>query len=312
MTIWDLDYANPLRVIINTDAKNEADDQYAIVHGLLSPSLDVRGLIAAHFGARRSTRSMEESREEIDLLLKLAGLAGSTRVENGAPFALPDAGTPVDSPGARLIIEEAMREDAGPLYVAFLGPLTDMASALLLEPAIEDRDVTVVWIGGAPYEGFHHPNARREFNLSNDLVAANLVFGSRLKLWQVPMSTYRLVAVSYAELYENVRPCGELGRYLVDQLVEFNAEHPQDGRTMEHRALGDSPAIGVMLAPHAGWWSERPAPGFRFDGSYDFSVEGRPIRVYHSVDTRFIMSDFYAKLRAHVARTSASEGVEGP
>ena len=26
------------RVIINTDAKNEADDQYAIVHGLLTPT----------------------------------------------------------------------------------------------------------------------------------------------------------------------------------------------------------------------------------------------------------------------------------
>jgi inosine-uridine nucleoside N-ribohydrolase len=38
------------RVIIDTDAKNEADDQFAIVHGLLSPTLDVRGLIAAHFG----------------------------------------------------------------------------------------------------------------------------------------------------------------------------------------------------------------------------------------------------------------------
>jgi hypothetical protein len=30
-------------VIIDTDAKNEADDQFAIVHALLSPSLDVRG-----------------------------------------------------------------------------------------------------------------------------------------------------------------------------------------------------------------------------------------------------------------------------
>ena len=50
------------RVIIDTDAKNEADDQFAIVHALLSPSLAVRGLIAAHFGTSRSDRSMEESR----------------------------------------------------------------------------------------------------------------------------------------------------------------------------------------------------------------------------------------------------------
>ena len=41
------------RVIIDTDAKNEADDQYAIVHALLSPTLDVRGLVPAHFGTAR-------------------------------------------------------------------------------------------------------------------------------------------------------------------------------------------------------------------------------------------------------------------
>ena len=41
------------RVIIDTDAKNEADDQFAIVHALLSPSLEFGGLIAAHFGTSR-------------------------------------------------------------------------------------------------------------------------------------------------------------------------------------------------------------------------------------------------------------------
>ena len=53
------------RVMIDTDGKNEADDQFAIVHALLSPSLDVRGLIAAPFGTSRSDRGMEESSEEI-------------------------------------------------------------------------------------------------------------------------------------------------------------------------------------------------------------------------------------------------------
>ena len=36
------------RVIINTDAKNEADDQYAIVQALLTPSFDLHGIIPAH------------------------------------------------------------------------------------------------------------------------------------------------------------------------------------------------------------------------------------------------------------------------
>ena len=58
------------------------------MHALLSPSLDVRGLIAAHFGASRSDRSMEESREEIDLLLDLMGLEQQVTVANGAPTGI--------------------------------------------------------------------------------------------------------------------------------------------------------------------------------------------------------------------------------
>src|SRR5665647_1132839 len=99
---------SPRRVIVNTDAKNEADDQFAIVHALFSPSLDVRGLIPAHFGTARSSRSMLDSRDEIDLLLRLMGLEGKVTVANGAADAIPDEATPQDSPGARLIIEEVV------------------------------------------------------------------------------------------------------------------------------------------------------------------------------------------------------------
>ena len=142
------------RVIVNTDAKNEADDQFAIVQALLSPSLDVRGLIAAHFGTSRSDRSMEESRAEIDLLLQLMHLDGQIVVANGAPTAIPDATTALDSAGARLIIEESrLASTTDPLFVAFLGPLTDMASAILLDPEITDRDIVVIWIGGVGYDG---------------------------------------------------------------------------------------------------------------------------------------------------------------
>jgi purine nucleosidase len=296
MTIWDLDYEARVRALIDTDAKNEADDQFAIVHALLSPSLDVRGLIPAHFGDRRSPHSMEESRAEVDLLLQLLDLTGKVRVENGAPNGLPDVKTPVESDGARLIIEEAFKDEAVPLFVAFLGPLTDMASALLLEPRMAERDLTVIWIGGAPYEGgaAYSP----EFNLSNDIVAANVVFSSSLKLWQVPMSTYVMMAIGYAELYEKVRPCGELGGYLVSQLVDFNETRARATRSLEFRSLGDSPAIGLMLNPAAGTWVERPAPGFNADGTYDFTRSYRPIRVYNSIDSRFILSDMFAKLHS--------------
>jgi hypothetical protein len=73
-----------------------ADDQSAIVHALRSPSLDIRGLVAAHFGHRRRPNSMKESRAEIDLLVKLLGMQGQVRVEDGASHALPDMRTAVD------------------------------------------------------------------------------------------------------------------------------------------------------------------------------------------------------------------------
>lgn len=293
------------RVIINTDAKNEADDQYAIVHALLSPSLDIRGIIPAHFGRRpgRSQQSMEDSRIEVDLLLKYLGM--QVTVANGAPYALPTLQIPVPSAGAELIIEEAMRDEPGPLYVAFFGPLTDMAAAILMEPRIAQRDLIVVWIGGPSYDSFE-PFSKPEFNLANDIVAANVVFRSTLKIWQIPRSTYVMTAVSYAELDEKVAPCGELGRYLVEQLVEWNENHAVD--PMEYRALGDSPAVGVIINPSAGRHSERPALGFKYDGSYDPAVEYRPIRVYHSIDSRFLFEDFFAKLRQFSRQVSG--GVE--
>jgi purine nucleosidase len=203
----------------------------------------------------------------------------------------------VDSPGARFIIEEALKDDPRPLHVAFLGPLTDMASALLLEPSIAERSVRVVWIGGGewPVGGF-------EYNLWNDVHSANVVFRSKVEVWQIPSTLYKVLPVSYAELVEKVYDKGPLGKYLVEQLIAWNKGalavnfpwYPLDG--IEHRSLGDSPAIGVMMYPESGWSEWRPAPEFNSEMNYVHTGKYRPIKVYTSVDTRFILEDFFAKL----------------
>lgn len=283
------------RVIVDTDAKNEADDQFAIVHGLLSPTLDMRGLIPAHFGTRRSQRSMQESREEIDLLLDLLGMSDSVTVANGAASALPDEHTAVDSPGARLIIEESkLAGEDDPLYVAFLGPLTDMAAAILLDPDLVRRPVIVIWIGGPGYRGYDE-GPHVEFNLSNDIPAANVVFGSGITVWQVPRDVYTKVSVSYAELEEKIGEAGALGRYLIKQLHEWNAAHHPG--PIESRSLGDSPAIALTLFPASGNLRVRLAPRFGADGSY-LPGSNHPIRVCEDVDVRFLLEDMFAKIRA--------------
>jgi purine nucleosidase len=297
-TVFDVDFpaAAKQRVIVNTDAKNEADDQYAIVHAVLTPSFDLHGIIPAHYGTRKTATSMQESHDETVKLLRLMGLEGDVHVADGASGALADESTPVDSPGAQLIIAEAMQDDPRPLYIAFYGPLTDMASALLLEPRIAERHVRLIWIGGGPW-----PSGGGEYNLSNDIHAANVVMKSRVELWQVPRSTYRTMSVGYAELIEKIYPQGAIGKYLVEQLLEHNAATRPE---MEYRSLGDSPCIGIILDPECGRWSWRPAPTFDAQMHYVHSGRYRPIRVYEDVNTRFIHEDLFAKLAQFIRRGS--------
>src|SRR4051794_21126302 len=285
---------NSRRTIINTDAKNEADDQYAIVHALLSPTLDVCGVIPAHFGSERSAQSLAESRAEVDLLLQLMDLEGKVTVADGAAGAIPDEDTPAPSAGAELIIAESLLATGeDPLFVAFLGPLTDMASAILMDPEIVDRDVVVVWIGGMGYDAdWSYPAI--EFNLRNDIPAANVVYDSGITIWQVPATVYSMVSVGYAELEEKIGGTSKLADYLIGQLVEWNATH--HGEPIESRSLGDSPAISLILNPRGGVFRTVPAPRFGREGG-DPPGSGHPSRVFETVDVRYLLEDMFAKIR---------------
>jgi inosine-uridine nucleoside N-ribohydrolase len=277
------------RLILNTDAKNEADDQYTIVHALLTPTFDFHGIIPAHFGSIKSKTSLRDSHDEVMKILDLMNLKDRVRVEPGAEGSMPDETTPMASAGARLIIEEGMKDDPRPLYVAFLGPLTDMAAALLMEPRLNEKNICVVWIGGGQW-----PVGGREYNLSNDIHAANVVMKSKVQLWQIPMPVYRMMAVSYAELMERVYDKGAIGKYLVEQLIDWNLR--MHAGPIEHRSLGDTPALSVILNPNGGISEWLPAPEFNSLMNYVHTGANRPIKVYHSIDVRYILEDFYAKL----------------
>ncbi|VEP41866.1 MULTISPECIES: nucleoside hydrolase [Tessaracoccus] len=283
------DRAQPVRLLISTDAKNEADDQFAIAHALLSPTLDLRGLMPAHFGA---AGSLQGSRDEVNLLLSLLEMDGQIPVSEGAAGPLPNDFTPRDSPAARKILDES--HHGGTLFIAALGPLTDVASALLLDPDLAARDVVVIWIGGPPYGGVE-PVYWPEFNLANDIHAANVVFSSGIAIWQVPMDVYTLVGVSYQELELKVRPHGKIGEYLVRQLLEWNSKNMT--RKVDFRSLGDSPAIGLALNPYGAVWRRHLAPRFTPEGAMSSNNStNHTIRVCERLDTRYLLEDFFAKL----------------
>lgn len=83
MIQFGIPYAKKSRVIISTDAKNEVDDQFAIVQGALSESMDIKAFIAAHFGTEKSLTSMRDSYEEIMHVLRLMGRENEFTVLHG-------------------------------------------------------------------------------------------------------------------------------------------------------------------------------------------------------------------------------------
>lgn len=283
-----------IRLIIDTDAKNEADDSFAIVHALLTPKFDIRGIIGTHFGSQRSTQSMEDSYLECQQVVRLMGLEGQIDVLRSAKQAVKSETDYEYSDGAKRIVDEAMAEVDTHLFVIFLGPLTNLACAYLHSPEIAGR-LTAIWIGGAAY-----PEGGEEYNLSNDVLAANIIMQSPLELWQVPNNVYCLMRVGFAELQEKVYPCGEIGKYLFDQLMEcnhrFSGMFPYQWFWGESWSLGDSPAVALAMDAMPHFSTLREAPVIGSDMRYSFDGTGRKIRVYHNIDQRFVLEDMFSKL----------------
>ena len=66
-----------VRVIVDTDCKNEADDQFAVAHFLMTPRFDIRGVVAAHFGKNERylpKLNVEASYDEIIKVMELMEL----------------------------------------------------------------------------------------------------------------------------------------------------------------------------------------------------------------------------------------------
>lgn len=290
-----------IRIIVSSDAANEADDQGTIAYALLSPKLLVRGIVAAHFKPHRGslTKSEKESTaasyREIQLLLSVMKLQGCVQVSRGSTNRLANNQDRLSSDGSSFIIREALSNDPRPLVVVVLGPLTDLAVAYLNEPQIAQR-LTAVWIGGGVY-----PKGGPEYNQDSDRIAADVVMRSSIPLWQIPLNVYLLPRFSMIEAVQRIASQGKLGGFLFDRLDRFRRAHQIDN---ELWLYADLPAIGVLLSPI----SREPgslgsfrsdlmqAPAIDTGGYYVMSAEARKIRVFQAIDQRAILEDFFAKL----------------
>lgn len=171
-------------VVIDTDAFNEIDDQFAIAYLIRSvEKLNTRAVYAAPFHNAKSTcpaDGMEKSYTEIEKLLKL--LDADIPIFKGSKSYLKDEETPVISPAAEDLAERANGySPENPLYIVAIGAITNVASAVLLNPAVAENTV-VVWLGGHA----HHFSHTKEFNMFQDIAAARVVMGCGVPFVQLP------------------------------------------------------------------------------------------------------------------------------
>ena len=282
-----------IRLLVDTDAKNEADDQYAIMHHLLTPLFDVRGIIAAHFEQKAgyTGQSMEASYQEIETVLRLADM-DDVPAFRGCDSPLRSIQDAPESEGVQAIIREAGKP--GKLYIAVQGAMTNVAAALNAVPDIAEN-LVVLWNGGGPY-----PEGRPEFNVMQDPDAVRAVLKSPAEVWQTDQSVYCMLEVTLAELKSRVYPCGKIGRHLYEQLekenhVEYNPQFLL--RTGENWVLGDNTTAAVLLMSRfRGNWHMEHAPIIKEDLTYQANPDGKLIRVYDSIDVRMTLEDLYAKL----------------
>ena len=207
----------PIDVVLDTDAYNEIDDQFAIAYLLKSEGLRTLALYAAPFFNNNSTSpedGMERSYDEIGKLLALMGKECPTY--RGSRTYLPDEKTPVESPAARDLVDRAMKySPEKPLYVVAIGAITNVASALLLEPSIAEN-IVIVWLGGHA----HHFHDTTEFNMVQDIAAARVVFNSGAPLVQLPCAgVVSAFAVSKQELEHFLMDKNPLADYLARNTI---------------------------------------------------------------------------------------------
>lgn len=283
-----------VEMVLDSDTYNEIDDQFALVHALLSPEqLDLEAVYAAPFHNERSTGpadGMEKSYEEILRLLDRLEISPDGFALRGSTDFLPDWDHPYRSEAALDLIERAMAATDAPLYVVAIGAITNVASAILIEPGIIEH-IVVVWLGG---HARHWPHTR-EFNLEQDIQSARLIFDFGVPLVRIPclgVASHLLTTLPEIERYVQGR--GAIGDYLVEIFANFHSD-----RYARSKVIWDISAIAYLL--NADWVKTDlvHSPIVTDQATWSFDPSRHLIRCARSVDRDAIFRDLFTKLEQH-------------
>jgi purine nucleosidase len=284
--------AGRVRAVLDTDTYNEIDDQYALAYAVLGGGFDLEAVYAAPFHNDRSSGpedGMERSYAEIGRVL--SKLEGRTRslppsVLKGSRRFLEAAGRPVESEAAADLVDRAL-SGSGPLYVLAIAAITNVASALLMEPRIRER-IVVVWLGGHP-SGWH---TAFEFNLKQDLFASQTLFDCGVALVHIPCKNVaEHLRVTVPELEHHLG-----GRNpLCDYLVSITREHVARHGAMT-KVIWDISTVAWLRDP--AWVPSVLAPSPILNPGFTYSHDPSRHLIRQAIDVRrdAIFADLYGLL----------------
>ena len=227
MTANKINPVYPIDVIIDSDIYNGIDDQFAVSYVLSCPQqMNLLGITAAPYSAENCALSspqqmnsnsatiaplpskdvtspaygMTQSYYEVMKILTLFRMeALAKQVFMGSTAFLSSEFEPLESNAAEFIIAEAKKHTPeAPLYILALGPATNIASALLMDPSIVKNCIIVRYSG------------KTAFNINQDVAAANVLAASGVSIIECD-DTY---CVTKQELQEQLYGKNPVAHYL--------------------------------------------------------------------------------------------------
>ena len=247
------------RFLIDTDTAS--DDAVALVMALRHPDVRVEaitvvgGNVPLAQGVQNALYTVERCRQSVPVhagigrpLLRPLQTAQFCHGEDGmGDIGLPLAGRPPAERHAVDVLIDTVRRLDGELTLVTLGPLTNIAVALTIDPSIAERVERCVVMGGIGF-GYGNVVPAAEYNIWVDPEAARIVFDSGLPITMVGWDVSHKHATFTAEDADRLRRVSDLGAFCVDiqrALTQFGENYlKQVGFD-----LPDPMAMAVALDP---------------------------------------------------------------
>ncbi len=282
-------------VIIDTDTYNEIDDQFAVSYLLKSSDkLNTKAIYAAPFLNANSISPADGMEKSYNEILKLLDLAEEkVDVFKGSDSFLKNETTPVVSAAAKDLAERVKNySPSNPLYIVAIGAITNIASAILLNPEVAENTV-VVWLGGHAL----HYHDTKEFNMYQDVAAARVIAQSGVPYLMLPCcGVVSSFTISEPELTAWFIGQNKLADYLARNTIEEAKKYATT--KVWTRCIWDVTAVAWLLNDNERFMKSRivPTPIPTYDNYYAVNNNGLPMRYVYYIERDTLMNDLINKL----------------